>query len=37
MQGGKPSHGLVASGTCPIGWMGDLDGLAMEAAKISTF
>lgn len=31
------SHGLVGSGTCPIGWMDDLYEIAVEADKIFTF
>jgi uncharacterized protein involved in oxidation of intracellular sulfur len=31
------SHGLVGSGTCPIGWMYDLYELAAEADKVLTF
>jgi uncharacterized protein involved in oxidation of intracellular sulfur len=31
------SHGLVGSSSCPIGWMDDLYGLAMEADKVITF
>jgi len=31
------SHGLVGSGTCPIGWMDDLYELARDAEKVLTF
>ena len=31
------AHGLVASGSCPIGWMDDLYELTMEADKVITF
>ena len=31
------SHGLVGSGTCPIGWMDDLYELAREADIVLTF
>jgi len=31
------SHGLVGSASCPIGWMDDLYGLAIEADKVLTF
>ena len=31
------SHGLVGSGTCPIGWMDDLYEISMDADKVFTF
>ena len=31
------THGLVGSGTCPIGWMDDLYEIAREAEKVFTF
>ena len=31
------SHGRVGSGTCPIGWMDDLNEIAREADKVFTF
>jgi uncharacterized protein involved in oxidation of intracellular sulfur len=31
------SHGLVGSGTCPIGWMDDLYELTADADKVLVF